>query len=150
MLFSRGGTAGYRLAHARTNAEPPANLRTWLTPAAQYNNADLTAEQERTLLRRNYLLLMTGQAALGRIGPDILGIAVEPRPGAVVIHIAARQKSAEVAEDLADLTGDLGAFLAGGPEQHSTITTDLHIGQADSAWPGRQHALLYLAKTPGS
>ena len=47
-------------------------------PARQYFNPHLTAAEERTLLRRNYLLLTAGQAAPGLIGSGIFGIAVEP------------------------------------------------------------------------
>ncbi|MFJ4851646.1 hypothetical protein [Streptomyces sp. NPDC088733] len=65
-------------------------------PAQQYYNPDLTDEEEGALLRRNYLLLMTAQAALGLIGPDLLGLAVEPRQGEVVIHAAIRKETPEV------------------------------------------------------
>ena len=118
-------------------------------PARQYYNPDLTEDQERTLLRRNYLLLMTGQAALGLIGEEINGLAVEPRSDAVGIHAAVERETPELVEDLDDIAFELGAFLAGGPEEHSLITTQLHTGPADSSWPGRAHDLLYLAKRTG-
>jgi len=115
-------------------------------PGRQYYNPHLTAAEERTLLRRNYLLLQTGQAALGLIGPDLLGIAVEPRPNAVVLHFAVAVRTTEVQEAIDDIIGELDAFLAGGPEQHSQIIAQIHIGQPDATWPGRSHALLHLAK----
>lgn len=115
-------------------------------PAAQYYSAYLTPAEERTLLRRNYLLLQAGQAALGLIGPDILAIAVEPRHDEVILHIAIASHTKAVQEDVADITGDLDAFLAGGPEQRTRISAEIHTGPADEGWPGRGHALLYLAK----
>ena len=102
-------------------------------PAPQYYNPDLTEDQERTLLRRNYPLLMTGQAALGLISEDINGLAVEPRPDAVVIHAAVKRETPQLVEDLDDIASELGVFLAGGPEEHSLITTQLHTGSADSS-----------------
>ncbi|MFB8062509.1 hypothetical protein ACFC6U_40900 [Kitasatospora purpeofusca] len=56
-------------------------------PGRQYYRPNLTAAEERALLRRNYLVLMTGQATLGLIAEDI-GIAVEGRPDIVVLHFA--------------------------------------------------------------
>jgi hypothetical protein len=117
-------------------------------PAQQYYNPHLTADEERTLLRRNYLLLMTGQAALGLIGPDIFGIAVEPRADAVGLHFAVADCTPEVGEDIQDIADDLEVFLGGGPDQRSRILTHIHVGRPDAAWPGRAHALLYIAKQP--
>ncbi|WP_238014203.1 hypothetical protein KZZ52_11960 [Dactylosporangium sp. AC04546] len=96
-------------------------------PAQQYYNPNLTGAEERALLRRNYLVLQTGQAALGLIGPDMLGIAVEAQPDAVVLHFAIAIRTAETEEDIS---------LA-------------HVGQPDDTWPGGPHALLYLAKFQG-
>ncbi|MFB8201245.1 SigE family RNA polymerase sigma factor [Kitasatospora purpeofusca] len=56
-------------------------------PGRQYYRPNLTAAEERALLRRNYLVLMTGQVTLGLIAEDI-GIAVEGRPDTVVLHFA--------------------------------------------------------------
>jgi hypothetical protein len=115
-------------------------------PAQQYYNPDLTEDEERALLRRNYLLLQTSQAALGLISADILALAVEPRPDAVVIHAAVSRDTPEIAEDLTDIAADLEACLSGGPDQNSTITTQVHIGPPDATWPGYTQALLYVAK----
>ncbi|MFC7266733.1 MULTISPECIES: hypothetical protein [Streptomyces] len=115
-------------------------------PAEQYYNPHLTAAEVHVLLRRNYLLLQAGQAALGLIGHDVLGIAVEPRPDAVVLHFAVAGRNAEVDEDLDDIAFELEAFLGGGPEQRSEIITEVYVGPPDSTWSGRPHALLYLAK----
>ncbi|MFJ9342321.1 hypothetical protein ACIRP0_23945 [Streptomyces sp. NPDC101733] len=38
-------------------------------------------------------------------------------------------------------------FLAGGPEQHSKITTELHTGHPPATWFGPRYAVLYRAKT---
>jgi hypothetical protein len=118
-------------------------------PAEQYYNPNLTAAEERALLRRNYLVLMTGQAALGLIGADMLGIAVEARSDAVVLHFAVTTRTAEIEEDIEDIAFELQAFLAGGPEQHSRIISRVHVGRPDATWPGRSHALLYLTKAQG-
>ncbi|WP_326790578.1 hypothetical protein [Streptomyces sp. NBC_00151] len=115
-------------------------------PARQYYNPQLTADEERVLLRRNYLLNQTGQAALGLIGPHLRGIAVEPRPDAIVVHFAITARTAEVEEDLDDIIFELEVFLGGGPEQRSEITAEVHVGRTDATWPGRRHALLYVAK----
>jgi hypothetical protein len=115
-------------------------------PAQQYYNPDITAEQERALLRRNYLLLQISQAARGLISREILGIAVEPRPEAVVIHAAVSQETPALAEDLSDIVFELEALLGGGPEQRSLITTQIYVGQPDPTWPGFTHAVLYQAK----
>lgn len=117
-------------------------------PAQQYYNPDLSDGEERALLRRNYLLLMTGQAASRLIGPDLLGLAVEPRQGEVVIHAAIRRETPEVLEELDDIAGDLDGFLQGGLEAKSAITRRVHIGPPDATtWPGFAHALLCIAKT---
>jgi hypothetical protein len=116
-------------------------------PAEQYYSPKLSLSEERALLRRNYLLLMTGQAALGLIGPEIRGIAVEARSDEVVLHIAVTSDTEALREDVKDITDDLDAYLAGGPERLTPISTQIHVGQADTTWPGRAHDLLYLAKT---
>ncbi|MFB6783406.1 hypothetical protein ACFCX0_40315 [Streptomyces sp. NPDC056352] len=115
-------------------------------PARQHY-PQLTAAEERDLLRRNYLLLQTGQASLGLIGPDVLGIAVEPRQDEIVLHFAIAAHTAEVEEDLDDIVFELRAFLGGGPEQHLTITTELHVGHPHATWFSPRYAVLYLAKT---
>ncbi|WP_329375696.1 hypothetical protein OG625_00155 [Streptomyces sp. NBC_01351] len=115
-------------------------------PARQYYNPHITAAEERVLLRRNYLLNQTGQAALGLVGPHLHGIAVEPRPNAIVLHFAIIERTAEVEEDLDDIIFELSVFLGGGPEQHSEIAAEIHVGRTDATWPGRRHALLYVAK----
>lgn len=126
------------------NAAPTNNDR-MDHPAQQYYNPQLGADEEKALLRRNFLLLMTGQAALGLIGPGILGIAVEPRAQAVVIHVAALQDTAELAADIAEIVAELEAYLYGGPEGDSIVSSALSIGPPDSNWLG-QHAPLYIAK----
>ncbi|MBG6139010.1 hypothetical protein [Longispora fulva] len=112
----------------------------------EYVNLDLTPDQLRTLQRRNYLLLQVGQAALGLIGREIEGIAVEPRPGSIVLHVAVTRETPEVVEDIDDIVFELEAFLGGGPEQSSHIVTRIHVGSAGEGWDGRKFDLLYLAK----
>jgi len=115
-------------------------------PARQYYNPHLTPDEERALLRRNYLLLHAGQATLGLIGSNLLAIAVEPGPSAIVLHFAIAAHTTEVDEDIEDIFFQLDATLSGGPEEHSELKTQIHVGQPDDTWPGRSHALLYLAK----
>lgn len=115
-------------------------------PAEQYYSPHLSLGEERALLRLHYLLLQTGQAALGLIGPDVLGIAVEPRFDEVILHVAATAHTETLDEDVNDIVDDLIAFLAGGPERLTRISTQIHSGAADLSWPGRSHPLLYLAK----
>jgi hypothetical protein len=98
------------------------------------------------LLRRNYLLLQTGQAAFGLISADMLALAVEPRPDALVIHVAVSRETLGLTEDLDDIVADLEAFLAGGPDQNSAISTRVHLGPPDATWPGSTQTLLYVAK----
>lgn len=50
-------------------------------------------------------------------------------------------------EDLEDIVFNLEVFLAGGPEQHSKMTTELHMGHPQAAWFTRPYAVLFLAKT---
>ncbi|MGX1777338.1 hypothetical protein ACWIGW_34895 [Nocardia brasiliensis] len=115
-------------------------------PGSQYYNLDLTPNEVDALLRRNYLLIQASQAALGLISREIFGMAVEPRPGEIVIHVAAAQKTPALAADLDDVVGDLYAFLAGGPEQNSVITTRVHLGRPDAAWHTGLYASFYIAK----
>lgn len=76
----------------------------------------------------------------------MLALAVEPRPDALVIHVAVSRETPELTEDLDDIVADLEAFLAGGPDQNSAITTRVHLGPPDATWPGSTQALLYVAK----
>lgn len=115
-------------------------------PARRYYNPDLTDAEERALLRRNYLLLQTSQAARGLIGRQIVGVAVEPGVGEVVLHIAVRKHTTGVDEDVEEIAADLDALLQGGPEQTSIIVTRVHVGDPDQSWPGWDHAVLYAAK----
>ncbi|MCX5409911.1 hypothetical protein OHA37_39490 [Streptomyces sp. NBC_00335] len=115
-------------------------------PARRYYNPEITATEERDLLRRNYLLIQTLQASLGLIGPDVLAIAVEPRPEEVVLHFAVAELTAEVEEDVEDIVFELTVFLAGGPEQRSKITTELHVGDPHATWHSRRYAMLYRTK----
>ncbi|MFH9355645.1 hypothetical protein [Kitasatospora sp. NPDC017646] len=94
-------------------------------------------------------MLQTGQATLGVIGPDTLGIAVEAGSDVIVLHFAIATRTAEIQEDIEDVAFELETFLSGGPEQHSQIVSQVHVGQPDDTWPGRSHALLYLAKSRG-
>ncbi|MEY9932556.1 hypothetical protein ABH926_007207 [Catenulispora sp. GP43] len=116
-------------------------------PAEQYYSPKLSLSEERALLRRNYLLLMTGHAALGLIGPEIRGIAIETRPDDIILHIAATADTETLREDINVITDDLDAYLVSGPEHLTPISTQIHVGQADTSWSGRAHDLLYLAKT---
>jgi hypothetical protein len=100
-------------------------------PARQYYNPHLTAAEERALLRRNYVLLQTGQAALGLIGPNLLGIAIELRTDAIVLHFAISTHTAEVDEEIEDIFFELDALLSGGPEDLSELSTQIHVGQPD-------------------
>lgn len=100
----------------------------------------------RALLRRNYLLLQTSQAARGLIGRQIVGVAVEAGAGEVVLHVAVREQTSEVDEDVEEIAAELDACLQGGPEQSSAIVTRVYVGEPDQSWPGRNHAVLYAAK----
>ncbi|MEC3958886.1 hypothetical protein VMT65_38035 [Nocardia sp. CDC153] len=115
-------------------------------PGSQYYNPDLTPNEIDTLLRTNYLLVQASQAALGLISSEIVGMAVEPRPGAIVIHVAATRETPALAEDLDDIVSDLHALLSGGPEQNSVITTQVHLGWPDATWHSGSYAPFYIAK----
>ncbi|MFD6156533.1 hypothetical protein ACFWF7_18345 [Nocardia sp. NPDC060256] len=115
-------------------------------PGSQYYNPDLTPDERDALLRRNYLLLAVSQAALGLLGREVVGMAVEPRPGEVVIHVAVTRETSALAEDLVEIVGDLEAFLSGGPEQGSVITTQVHLGWPDAVWHTGSYAPFYIAK----
>lgn len=115
-------------------------------PAEQYYSANLSLSEERDLMRRNYLLLQTGQAALGLIGPEVIGIAVEARPDEIVIHVAVTEVTEAVDEDVAELALGLELLLNSGPEQLTNISTVIHLGPPDPAWPGHAHDILYRAK----
>ena len=115
-------------------------------PAEQYYSPHLSLAEERALLRLHYLLLQTGQAALGLIGPDILGIAIEPRFDEAILHVSATAHTETLDEDVNDILDDLIALLASGPERLTRISTQIHVGAADLSWPGRSYPLLYLAK----
>ncbi|MFF3215511.1 hypothetical protein ACFYYB_33370 [Streptomyces sp. NPDC002886] len=106
----------------------------------------ITGRRPGVTVRGSVASPSASQAALGLIGPILPGIAVEPRPNAIVLHFAITARTAEVEEDIDDIVFELKAFLGGGPEQHSEITTEVHVGGTVATWPGRQHALLYLAK----
>jgi hypothetical protein len=115
-------------------------------PAQQYYNPDLTPAQERALLRRNYLLIEAVQAALGLIGPDLLGIAVEDDAEAIILHFAVARRTAEIEEDIEEIFSEFGAFLTGGPEGQTPIRQTIHVGRPDRTWSGRDHVLAYIAK----
>jgi hypothetical protein len=119
-------------------------------PAELYYAPGLPPDEVRALLRRDQLLLRTCQAALGRVGGDVLGLSVEPRPGEVVIHAAVARETPEVAEDLCDIASELELLLMGGPDDRSDITVQVHVGPpCPTDWPGYGHAVIHLAKTGG-
>ncbi|SFK90094.1 hypothetical protein SAMN05192584_11019 [Streptomyces pini] len=130
-------------------AEHPASpYRTRMRhPAELYYAPSLPPDEVRALLRRDQLLLRTCQAALGRVGGDVLGLSVEPRPGEVVVHAAVARETPEAVQNLQEIVSELKMLLMGSPEGRSDITTEVHIGSPCPAlWPGYGHALVYVAK----
>ncbi len=57
----------------------------------------------------------SNRSALGLIGPDLLEIAVEPRPDTVILRFAIAARTTEVQEDLDDSIIELEVFLGGDP-----------------------------------
>jgi hypothetical protein len=116
-------------------------------PAELYYAPNLPPDEVQALLRRDQLLLRTCQASLGRVGKDVLGLSVEPRPGEIVLHAALARETPEVAEDLHDVVSELEILLMGGPDDRSDITVQIHVGPpCPTDWPGFDHAVLYIAK----
>ncbi|GAA3654483.1 hypothetical protein GCM10023079_49490 [Streptomyces chitinivorans] len=116
-------------------------------PAELYYAPSLPPDEVQALLRRDQLLLRTCRAALGRVGGDVLGLSVEPRPGEVVIHAAVSRETPEAAQNLQEIVSELKMLLMGSPEDQSDITTEVHIGPpCPAVWPGYGHALVYVAK----
>jgi hypothetical protein len=113
---------------------------------SSYYDPNLSPEEWRALARRNFLVLMAGQAALGLISPDVVGVAVEPGTDEVVLHVAVLRRTPELHEDLNDLVGDFEGLLYGSPEPWSKVTLKVYEGPPDAAWPGRSHALVFMAK----
>lgn len=101
-----------------------------------YMNPDFTADQRRHLRRINYLVLMTGQAALGLIGPGWRALAVGVSDQEIVVYAAVEVATDEIDDDLDDLVRDLDAFLSGGPEANKPIRLVVNIGTLSSSWPG--------------
>lgn len=117
-------------------------------PFSNYMNPDLGAEELAALVRRNFLVLQAVQAALGLVGPGILGLAVEPLPDEIVIHAAIEKNTPELSEDLNDIIDDLEALLAGGPDSDSRIRLQLHHGHPGQAWHNDSWASFYISKPP--
>ncbi|MTE21435.1 hypothetical protein F0L17_20425 [Streptomyces sp. TRM43335] len=116
-------------------------------PADRYYAPNLTPDEVRAQLRRDHLLLRACQASLGLVGRDVLGLAVEPRPGEVVLHAAVVRETPDAVRDLHDIASELKLLLVGGPDDRSDITTQVHVGlPCPASWPGHDHALVYLAK----
>lgn len=91
---------------------------------------------------------MLGQAALGLIGSEVVGMAIEPRLGEVVIHVVVTRETPALAEDLEDIAFELAVFLADGPERDTLISTRVQLGGVDGMWHDHQRfAPFYIARS---
>jgi hypothetical protein len=95
----------------------------------RYYNPDLSPTDVEFLDWQNWLVLSAVQAFLGWISDNFLGVAVEPRPGAVTVHVALRDQSDRDDAALTEALFDLDVLLGGSAAIDSAVV----IGSLDAS-----------------
>lgn len=91
----------------------------------------------------NWVLLAALQASQGLLGPLVRAVAVEATPDRVVVHVAAREKTTLLMEDLGDLISDLEAGLSYA-EPRPDVELRVEVGPAGPEWSGHPHPRLFM------
>lgn len=108
-------------------------------------NPDLSDDDREALEVENWVCLMTVQSMLGLISTPVTAVAVEVRLRTMVtLHVALVEWSKGVVDDVMEIVGELEGFL---PSTFVVQKPVVHVGPVDAGWPGRQHRLLYRAKS---
>ena|ERR1051325_8695317 len=94
-------------------------------------NPDLSDGEREQLERENFAVLMMNQALLGRIPPDVLGVARRLRPDCLQVCFAVRLITEEINEEIDDILGELDAFYADVSDAPRSFEMDIVTGPLD-------------------
>ncbi|WP_433891604.1 hypothetical protein [Streptomyces sp. CA-111067] len=96
------------------------------------------------LERVNGIALTAVQALLGLISSDVVAVAVAAEEQRVLLSFWVRRHTAEIDEDIAEVIGDLEAFLhPADPLVESQVT----VGTPTTATRGPHERMIYWAKS---
>jgi hypothetical protein len=94
----------------------------------------------------NGVVLTLGQALLGFVSAQLLGVAVECEGRKIIVHFAFSEMDGDVQDDVEDIIGEVEGQLW--PEE-VTVESCVYVGDTREGWPGRGHRLVFLAKGHG-
>jgi hypothetical protein len=97
---------------------------------------------ESSLTRENRVVLDAVQAALGLISREMRAISVCTEPGRIVLHVAVREWTPQVEEDVDDLIYELDALQ----DRSVEIKASVHVGEPSATWPGSLGRRVHVAK----
>ncbi len=110
----------------------------------QFYNPELSPAEVDALDWANWLVVQSTQAFLGAISDNVLGIAIEPRPNAVTIHVTLREPSETDDEAIDDALSYLDVLLEGRTAiDRSIVASPLSAG----AWLAAGLRLLFLRRS---
>lgn len=94
----------------------------------------------------NQVVIQLVQALLGMVSQPQLGVAIEFDGDALTLHFAVSELTDELQSDIAEVVADLeGGLWPLTPR----VSSRVYVGSAENngGWEGRQHRLVYLAKS---
>ena len=112
----------------------------------RYYRPGLTEGEADALDWQNMVLVSAAQAALGLISPGIRAIFVAASTGRATLHVVlAAGEDGAVAEDVADLVGDLEALLSHTPD-FAGVTAETYVDRLPADWRAEGWMGLYWSK----
>jgi hypothetical protein len=131
--LSRSDSRGLTPYVVRVTEEPPRGLPTLLD--AKHKSLE------------NVVALALMSAMLGLVTENLRAVAIDVSPDRIVVHFAFGEIRPADREDVEDILGDLVALLSN--EDLPTgwaLEETLYAGNADDAWPGRDHRRVFESK----
>ncbi len=107
-------------------------------------NPELSPQERAQLDRENVAVLMVGQALLGMISPNILGVAVDASdPLYLTIHFAIRELDDELQQDIDDISGDVYGWYG---QDIDEVFVKIAVGPLSDVWEGNGHRQVFRMK----
>ena len=119
------------------------------TPVASSVRDALRSQPRDALERENFAVLMTAQALLGLVDPNMLSVAVWLSGKTLRVRFWVGSQTDAMTETVEDVVADLEAFyshLADAPQ----IEPEVVVGAPDSDWHRSPWRMVFAAKIPES
>jgi hypothetical protein len=96
-------------------------------------NPDLSREERDVLQRENFAVLMTGQALIGNVTPDMTAVSLHLSSDSLHVRFAVVEHGDETNDAVRDVLSELDTFyahLADAPR----IESEVVVGRSDASW----------------